>query len=271
MNPRKVVAVDLNGDGLLDLVTANQDGDSITVLMNSGTVSLINESGASFQALSQFATGSIVTAVGANLATGTLAASSSQLLTNLLGTTVSVKDASGVSQLAALYYVSPTQVNYVMPATAALGTASITVASGSGALSSQSVQIGSVSPGVFALNSGALAAAVVVTVAADGSQTFSQVYQLDPSNNIIPLPINVSSGQVYLELYATGVRNADGVQVTVDGAGVPVLSFGAQSQYPGLDQINIGPLSRGLEGAGSVNIVLMAGGETSNTVNVTIK
>ncbi len=271
VNPRKVVAVDLNGDGLLDLVTANQDGDSITVLMNSGTVSLINESGASFQALPQFATGSIVTAVGANLATGTLAASSSQLLTNLLGTTVSVKDASGVSQLAALYYVSPTQVNYVMPATAALGTASITVASGSGALSSQSVQIGSVSPGVFALNSGALAAAVVVTVAADGSQTFSQVYQLDPSNNIIPLPINVSSGQVYLELYATGVRNADGVQVTVDGAGVPVLSFGAQSQYPGLDQINIGPLSRGLEGAGSVNIVLMAGGETSNTVNVTIK
>jgi uncharacterized protein (TIGR03437 family) len=56
----------------------------------------------------------------------------------------------------------------------------------------------------------------------------------------------------------------------VAGAGVP-SSFGAQSQYVGLDQVNIGPLPRSLEGSGSVNIVLMADGETANTVNVTIK
>jgi uncharacterized protein (TIGR03437 family) len=74
-----------------------------------------------------------------------------------------------------------------------------------------------------------------------------------------------------LELYATGIRNASGVQVTVAGAGVPVTAFGAQTQYAGLDQVNIGPLPRSLEGAGSVNIVLMAGGQTANTVNVTIK
>lgn len=270
LNPRKVIAADLNGDGLPDLVTANQDGESITILLSEGTVPLVNESGASFQALPQFAIASIVTATGGNLAVSSLSATTTPLPMTLNGTTVTVKDSSGASQLAPLFYVSAKQVNYEIPPGTSVGTATITVTSGSGVSSSQNIQIGTISPGIFELNSGALAAAEVVTIAADGSQTYSAVYQLDPSNNIVPLPIDVSSGQVYLELFGTGIRNAHRVQVTVAGAGVP-SSFGAQSQYVGLDQVNIGPLPRSLEGSGSVNIVLMADGETANTVNVTIK
>jgi uncharacterized protein (TIGR03437 family) len=270
LNPRKVIAADLNGDGLPDLVTANQDGESITILLSEGTVPLVNESGASFQALPQFAIASIVTATGGNLAVSSLSATTTPLPMTLNGTTVTVKDSFGASQLAPLFYVSAKQVNYEIPPGTSVGTATITVTSGSGVSSSQNIQIGTISPGIFELNSGALAAAEVVTIAADGSQTYSAVYQLDPSNNIVPLPIDVSSGQVYLELFGTGIRNAHRVQVTVAGAGVP-SSFGAQSQYVGLDQVNIGPLPRSLEGSGSVNIVLMADGETANTVNVTIK
>jgi len=111
----------------------------------------------------------------------------------------------------------------------------------------------------------------VVIVAPDGSQTFQNVYQLSPSNNIIALPISLSAGQVYLELYGTGIRNAKKVAVTVGTQSVPVLSSGAQGFFVGLDQVNIGPLPKSLAGSGQTNIVLSADGQAANTVNVTFQ
>ena len=44
--------------------------------------------------------------------------------------------------------------------------------------------------------------------------------------------------------------------------------FAAQSQYAGLDQINLGPLPGSLAGAGLVHIVITADGNTANPVTV---
>jgi uncharacterized protein (TIGR03437 family) len=98
---------------------------------------------------------------------------------------------------------------------------------------------------------------------------------LGAGNSVVPLPINLGSAadQIYLEMYGTGIRNANvsSVTVTVGGLSVPVLFAGAAPGFAGEDQVNIGPLPRTLAGQGNVNIVLTADGQAANTVNVTIQ
>lgn len=212
---------------------------------------------------------SIATLYGVNLATGTAAAASANL-TSLKGTSVSLNDSSNAQQTAPLFYVFPGQINYLVPAGTAPGPAAVTVTNGSGLQGSVAAQVVNVAPGIFQLNASGLAAAIVLILGPGGAQSFANVYQVGPSNSITAQPINLTAGQVYLELYGTGIRNASSVSVTVGGQSVPVLSSGAQGTYPGLDQVNIGPLPASLAGKGNVNIVLTADGQTANTVNVTI-
>jgi len=90
---------------------------------------------------------------------------------------------------------------------------------------------------------------------------------------LAPNPINLGTAgdQVYLILYGTGVRHAGTVQATVNGAGVPVIYFGAQADYAGLDQINLGPLPGSLAGAGPVPIAITADGAAANPVTAAIQ
>ncbi len=122
------------------------------------------------------------------------------------------------------------------------------------------------------MNAAGLAAADVVQVL-NGNQTYANVYQLDSSNTAVPLPINLGSAgeQMYLVLYGTGLRGANTVSATIGGVSVPVLYWGAQGQCAGEDQVNIGPIPRGLAGSGNVAVVFTAGGIAANTVNVTIQ
>ena len=71
-------------------------------------------SAASYDPIS-LAPDSLVAAFGANLATVVRAAETLPLPTELAGTTVTVRDSQGTSRLASLLFVSPNQVNYVMP------------------------------------------------------------------------------------------------------------------------------------------------------------
>lgn len=106
-----------------------------------------------------------------------------------------------------------------------------------------------------------------------GDQTYENVYQVGSSNAVIPNPVDLGpdSDQVYLLLFGTGLRAATQFSATVGGMSVPVLSAGAQGQFIGEDQVNIGPLPRGLAGRGNVDLVLTADGKTANITNLTIK
>ncbi|HMY75602.1 MAG TPA: SBBP repeat-containing protein, partial [Blastocatellia bacterium] len=77
---------------------------------------------------------SIVTAFGNKLA-GSVMSASGALPTELAGTKVRVTDSAGTERLASLFFVSPTQINYLLPAGTALGEATITISSASGDLS----------------------------------------------------------------------------------------------------------------------------------------
>lgn len=133
--------------------------------------------------------------------------------------------------------------------------------------------IAGVSPGIFQLNSTALAAAQVVRVKAGQSQVVENVYQVDTRNAVQPLPIDLgpATDAVYLSIFATGLQNARSVAVTVGGQTVPVLYAGVQGAFDGLDQVNVGPVPRSLIGAGRANIVLTADGQTANPVELAIK
>jgi uncharacterized protein (TIGR03437 family) len=206
-----------------------------------------------------FAPESIVAAYGADLTTG------------VSGNTVTVTDSAAVTRNAFLFYVSPTQINFEIPAGTATGTATVAFQNQNGSTQNATISIGSLSPGIFALDGAGLVAAWVLPVTT-AQQPLQPVYQI-ASGNVVPLPIDLgpATETIYLEMYGTGIRNANNVTVTVGGLSVPVLYDGAAPGFVGLDQVNIGPLPRALVGMGSVDIVTTADGQAANTVNVTIQ
>jgi len=183
-----------------------------------------------------------------------------------------VTDSAGVARLAPLFYVSPAQVNFEIPAGTAPGRASVSILNQNGTTQSATIQIGNVSPGLFALNGSGLVAAWVLPVISGTQQPLEPVYQIT-SGNVVALPINLgpATEQVYLEMYGTGIRNANSVTATAGGLSVPVLFAGAAPGFAGEDQVNIGPLPRALAGQGNVSIIVTADDQANNTVNVTIQ
>jgi uncharacterized protein (TIGR03437 family) len=219
-----------------------------------------------------FAAESIMSVYGVNLASGTVQAATLPLPISLDGNSVTVTDSAGVARPAPLYFVSSGQINFEIPAGTAAGTATVTFQNQNGTIQSTTILIGSVSPGIFALNGSGLAAALALPVFSGVQQSLQPVWQL-ASGSVVALPVNLgpSTEQVYLELYGTGFRNAKNFTATVGGLSVPVLGAAATAQFVGEDQVNIGPLPPSLAGKGIVNIVITADGQASNTVNVTIQ
>jgi uncharacterized protein (TIGR03437 family) len=187
------------------------------------------------------------------------------------GVTLTVRDSAGTSRTATLLYVSPDQLNFLVPVGTALGTATVTVnGTLSGKTLSAQVQIAALAPALFSVGSG-IAAAGVVQVAPDGTQTYGLAFAVQ-SGRITTAPIDLSQpGQVFLELYGTGfdAASAGSTVAEVQGVSVPVTYSGSQSTFPGLDQINI-QLPPSLAGTGVASVSVTIGGHTSNTVYVTI-
>jgi uncharacterized protein (TIGR03437 family) len=223
------------------------------------------------------APGSIATSKGQGLASQTEIGSGIEL--TLSGTSVAVKDSAGAERQAALYYVSPEQINYVIPANSAIGLASITVLAGAEARAVGTVLIESVAPSLFSANANGAgtAAATSLTVRGNDAQSSAFTFQcqdIPEGCTGVPIDFGDSSTRVYVSLYGTGIErrsSLDSVLVSVNGETVPVHYAGPQSEYPGLDQLNIGPLPRTLIGLGEVELVLTVDGKRANTVKLTMR
>ena len=96
---------------------------------------------------------SIVVGFGAGLARVTQAVTALPLPTSVGGTTVSVRDSRGTTRQAQLFYVSPQQVNYLVPPGTATGNATITTAIDGATVATGSVTVTGVAPSVFSANS----------------------------------------------------------------------------------------------------------------------
>jgi len=167
------------------------------------------------------------------------------------GTTVMVKDSAGEERLAPLYYIDRSQVNYVIPAGTAHGAATITVTTGDGTTSSGRLEIQPVGPGMFTMwaeseffdDDGVVPAGQVVRLR-DGVRTVEPLFEKNSAGRIVRVPVDLSrdTDEVYLVLYGTGIRfrrSLANVIVALAGSALPVEYAGAQSEFPGLDQVSV--------------------------------
>jgi len=155
---------------------------------------------------------------------------------------------------ASLFYVSPTQINAVINPATPPGTQAVVVASGTGTQTTSVTISTNAPPGLFSLfgtgtRDGAILNAITFQPGAFGATT--------------------ASSSTFLALYATGLNTSVAPVVTFGGVPAQVTFYGAAPCCDGLQQINV-MLPASLAGAGRVPVVLMSGGNASNTVEVVL-
>ncbi len=195
---------------------------------------------------------------GQSLTSVTASANSLPLPQNLLGTQLFINGAP-----ADLFYVSPTQINFLMPQVNA-GAINVVVTGSNGERTEGSALTGP-NPAIFTANSNGngVAAAQVTT---DG-QRYQRIY--DANRVAMPVSVSVNGQPNYLILYGTGIGNQNNVEVKIGGQSCQVTYAGASSGFPGVDQINV-RLPESLRGVGTVAIVVTANGFISNFSQINI-
>jgi uncharacterized protein (TIGR03437 family) len=222
---------------------------------------------------------SVASIFGPEMSRGTEVAQEQPLPIRLANQYVYFKDSAGVERAAQLFFVSPGQINFLIPGEAALGPASIHIFSPVNSNepdTTDTLLIERVAPGLFAANANGagVAAAVALRVKAGGAQSFEPVARFDGTRFVsVPLDLGPATDQIFLILFGTGFRNHNGlanVSARVDGTACEVFYAGAQGSLAGLDQLNL-LLPRSLAGRGELDLVLTVEGKQANTVRVNIK
>jgi uncharacterized protein (TIGR03437 family) len=200
----------------------------------------------------------LATIFGSNLAQATASATldaNGQLPTELASTKVEI---NGVA--AALFYVSPGQINLVIPSGLDAGTATVLIRSTlSGATKSGTALLAASAPGVFTSDaSGSGAGAILNAV----------TYQ--PAPFLVLTPSTGADSRTRLAVYGTGFRHAAAVKALAqDTTGnrytLTVEYAGAAPGFFGLDQVNL-LLPADVDGAGAVSLSLMADTIAANVV-----
>ncbi len=220
---------------------------------------------------------SIIASFGTEMATDTQVATSIPLPTSLAGTQVEVKDSMGIPRLSQLFFVSPTQINFQIPAGTANGAAELKVTSGDGKISLGSLQIATVAPGIFSANASGqgIAAAVALRVKPTGEQIYEAVSEWDPAaQQFVAKSIDMTQpgDQIYLILYGTGIRfrsDLPAVKLFFGDLMTGVDYAGPQADFVGLDQINV-LIPPELTTRGQITIKLEVDGKLSNPLTITL-
>ena len=258
----------------VDTGTGFTSGLAITPQAPSGGQTITTVSAASFAPDAPLAAESIVSGFGDGLATATEVANVLPLPTSLAGTSVKVTDSAGTERLAQMFFVSPGQINYLIPEGTATGPATVTVSIGDAEVARGIIAVAAVAPALFSADASGrgVAAAQFLRVADDSTRTQDLIF--DPVTKMaVPVNLGPETDRVFLLLFGTGLRGTTGgVTATVGGETVGVLGPPVpQGEFVGLDQANIGPLPRSLVGRGEVEIVLTVDGQPANTVTVTVQ
>ena len=253
---------------------ADTNNGRIRQIFDEPPLPLASVSAATFSPGLPLATESIVAGFGPEVAPTLALASSLPLPFELLGTTVEVKDSAQTTRAAPLFAVAQSQVNYQIPPGTVLGPATVTVRTGAGKVLVGNITVANVEPGLFTVTQtgSGVATGQFQRYTGAGLVGVQDTFQFN-GQAFVPLPIAFGPPDevLFLILYGTGFRfrtGLAGVGVTIGGVNVPVTFAGAQGFFVGVDQLNLGPLPRSLQGRGTVDIVLTVDGRVARTVQV---
>jgi uncharacterized protein (TIGR03437 family) len=216
-----------------------------------GTLTVLN--GASFghepAATKAVAPNSIAVARGSVLAFTTQQASKQAdgtFPTTLAGTSVTVNGRS-----AQIFFVSPAQVNFLMPAATELGSAEVVVSNSEGFPSRGTVPMQRAAPGVFTFPGDGTGEGVILK-----------------EDTLTVGPFDPTDGNVHLIIFCTGVRNASQISLSAGGRTFAFDYVIGSTGMPGMDELHA-RLPADLRGAGTVDLAMRADGRDSNPVSIT--
>ncbi|HET8548213.1 MAG TPA: cellulase family glycosylhydrolase [Bryobacteraceae bacterium] len=225
----------------------------------------------------RIAPGSLATAYGTGLAPSSARAETLPLPARLLNTGLELTDSRGVTFDVPLLAVTPSHINYLVPAEAAPGLALVRhmlpLPAGIENRFTSTVTIRPAAAALFPLG------AIGVRFSA-GSTTpeafdvFRCSFSGIGGGGCFAVPVQLPPGvSVYLSLYGTGIRGRSSLAAVRARAGeveLPVLYAGPHESFVGLDQVNVF-LPPSLRGSGSVDVAVSIDGEWSNPLRLVIQ
>lgn len=248
------------------------------VRLNVAARPMTSVSAASFKG-APLAVESLVASFGANLANTTQTNTNAQhTMTTLGGVRVAVRDIDGNERLAPLTMVSPTQLNYQIPAGTPAGDALVIVSQENGDIAAEQVRITSVAPGLFTADGSGkgVAAGVALRVKTNGAQSYEPIVEYHPTLQRMmarPIDLGPPGDQVYLVLSGTGIRHRSslsGVHGMLAGMTSLVGYAGPQNGFAGMDQLNM-LVPRDLIGRGEIDVEVWVDGQQANIVKINVK
>jgi uncharacterized repeat protein (TIGR01451 family) len=215
-----------------------------------GTLTILN--GASFglepSSINAVAPGSIAVARGSALAF--ITEQSERLPDGTFPRTVGGTTVTVNGRHAQLFFVSPSQVNFLVPPETELGIAQVIVTNSDGFPSHGAVVTLRAAPGVFSFSGDGLGEGVILNADTMKAGPF------DPTN-----------GDLRLIIFSTGVGNGLLVSVTAGGRALTTESIMSSPDLPGLDEIHV-LVPADLRGAGTIDLVVRDDARESNPVAV---
>lgn len=210
----------------------------------------------------RLAPGAIAALFGTKLTERAQVAATIPLPTDLDGVGVRLVDSQHAVFSAQLFFVSPGQINYLMPDQIALGEARIFVIRETELIAQGTLLITNSAPALFTFSSNGKGVPTALTTF-DG-ETFASV--LDRKGAWRTVEPSTARRPNFLLLFGTGFRYARKLRVHLGDAELKPVYVGAQGVLAGLDQINLvlpPDLPNGL-----VKLQIISDGYTSNVVQL---
>ncbi len=209
--------------------------------------------------LAPVAPDSIAAAFGRNLATKVELAVTQPLPKSLAGTTLKVN-----GEPAQLFFVSPDQINFLVPSGTTAGEADVVVTSGDGTVSAGKVRIAQAAPALLTADASGRGplSSTLLRVKRNGELRYEPLSRYNGTNFVtVPINFGEEGDKVFLALSLTGIRRASvaGVRINIGGVDFPAQAVAAVDGLAGLDQVNV-ELPRSFAGRGRARLLVKAEG-----------